>query len=206
MKVLSVSDKVEESLYAPTIRKRYPDVDLILGCGDLPYYYLEYIQDALNKPVYFVRGNHANPIEYGASGSRRGPQGAMDLHRKVVSFSGVCLAGVEGSLRYNRGAFQYTQDEMWGHVLSLAPGMLRNKLSHGRYLDIFISHAPPAGIHDQPDRAHQGIRAFRWLLKSFKPRYHFHGHVHIYTPDTVRQTEFVQTTVINTYGHRITDI
>jgi Icc-related predicted phosphoesterase len=57
------------------------------------------------------------------------------------------------------------------------------------------------GIHDQPDLPHQGINAFRWLLKVFQPRYHFHGHIHVYHPDAVTETKFNQTQVINTYGY-----
>jgi hypothetical protein len=71
---------------------------------------------------------------------------------------------------------------------------------YGRYLDIFISHAPPWGIHDQPDLPHQGIKAFRWLLETFRPRYHFHGHIHVYRQDVQTVSQYLSTTVINTYG------
>ena len=42
MKVLAVSDRVQEQIYSPAIRTRYSDVGLVLGCGDLPYYCLLY--------------------------------------------------------------------------------------------------------------------------------------------------------------------
>jgi Icc-related predicted phosphoesterase len=90
---------------------------------------------------------------------------------------------------------------MWSHVLKLIPALLKNRAIYGRYLDVFATHAPPWGIHDQPDLPHQGIKAFRWLLKTFKPAYHFHGHIHIYRRDIPRETQFHDTRVINTYGH-----
>jgi len=91
-------------------------------------------------------------------------------------------------------------------VLSLVPKLLLNRLRYGRYLDIFVSHAPPWGIHDRPDLPHQGIKAFRWFLKTFRPAYHFHGHVHVYRPDAITETRFHQTLVVNTYGYREMEI
>jgi Icc-related predicted phosphoesterase len=112
------------------------------------------------------------------------------------------MAGVEGSIRYNRGEFQYTQGEMWSHVLSLVPGMLYNRLRFGRYLDLFVTHAPPAGVHDKPDLAHSGVRAFAWLNRVFKPGYHLHGHIHRYHPEDPEKTLSGDTLVVNAYGHQ----
>jgi Icc-related predicted phosphoesterase len=128
--------------------------------------------------------------------------GGIDLHCKLVNHQGLLMAGIEGSLRYNQGHFQYSQSEMWLNVLKLVPGMIINRIIHGRFLDIFITHAPPWQIHDQPDRAHQGIKAFRWLLRVFRPRYHFHGHIHLYNHNEVAETQFHDTLVINAYGYR----
>ena len=58
MRILTVSDKVEPVLYGPYIRERVGKVDLILACGDLPYYYLEYIVGLLDVPLFYVHGNH----------------------------------------------------------------------------------------------------------------------------------------------------
>jgi hypothetical protein len=205
-KTLTLSDVLLEFIYSPQIRTRFSDVELVLGCGDLPYYYLEYIISSLDVPLYFVRGNHANIVEHTVAGPRSKPLGAVDLHRRVVNHEGLLLAGVEGSLRYREGPFQYSQAEMWAHVFSLVPAMLLNRAIHGRYLDVFISHAPPWGIHDKPDLPHQGIKAFRWLLEVFHPLHHFHGHIHVYKPDTIKKTQFQQTQVINTYGYLETQL
>ena len=206
MKILSFSDIVSNPLYSPAIKYKFADVDFLLDCGDTPYYYLEFVLTALNKPAFFVRGNHSKVMEYEGVSPRAFPHGAFDLHRKVINHHGLLLAGVEGSLRYHPGPFQYTQTEMWSNVLWLIPGLLRNKIASGRYLDIFVTHAPPLGIHDQPDLPHQGIKAFRWFIKVFEPSYHFHGHIHTYRPDTVTASQVGKTRVINTYGYRVTEI
>lgn len=201
MKILAVSDVVVDFLYSPQAARRFPDVDLLIGCGDLPYYYLEYLISTLNRPLYFVRGNHSSLIEFGVGGERRAPLGGVDLHcRLVQDESGLLLAGVEGSLQYNNGRYQYSQAVMWQHVLGLAPALLWNKLRTGRFLDVFVTHAPPWKIHDQEDRPHQGIKAFRWFDRVFQPAYHLHGHIHVYRPDTVTHTWLGRTQIINTYG------
>lgn len=205
-KTLSLSDVIVQFIYSPHIRQRFSEVDFVIGCGDLPYYYLEYVISSLNVPLFFVRGNHDKEIEYSVAGNRKGPLGGTDLHRRTFRHNSVLLAGIEGSLRYRKGLFQYTQGEMWTHVFALLPGLFGNKLKYGRYLDVFVTHAPPQGIHDDKDLAHQGINAFRWLIKVFQPAYHFHGHIHIYRPDTVMETCFENVQVINTFGYRETSL
>jgi len=202
VQILSVSDRVSEVVYSPQVRRLFGEADLVLSCGDVPYYYVEYLVSALDVPVFYVRGNHAKLVEYGNAGQRTAPGGAVDLHRRVVVQDGLLLAGVEGSVRYSRGPFQYTQEQMWRHVWHLVPRLLVNRMLHGRFLDVFVTHAPAWGIHDMPDWPHQGIRAFRWLLETFKPAYHFHGHIHLYGPTARFRSKFGKTTVINTYGHR----
>ena len=205
-KVLSLSDVLVEFIYSPRISARFSEVDFVVSCGDLPHYYLEYVVTTLNIPLYYVRGNHSNVIEYTSVGTRTEPHGAVDVHRKVISHQGLLLAGVEGCLRYRDGPYLYSQADMWRYIFGLIPGLLRNQIVYGRYLDIFVSHAPPWGIHDQPDLPHQGIKAFRWFLEVFRPAYHFHGHVHVYRPDTVIHTRFLDTQVINTYGYLETSL
>ncbi len=202
MKALIVSDVVVPVIYSPQIRQRFPQVNLVVSCGDLPYYYQEYIISLLDVPLFFVRGNHDPEIEYSVDAKRSAPGGGYDLHRRVIHYRGILLAGVEGSLRYRTGPYQYSQFEMWLHVLALAPKLIRNRLLYGRYLDIFVSHAPPRGVHDGEDLTHRGIDAFRWLIKIFQPAYHFHGHMHVILPGTVTESLVDQTRVVNSYGFR----
>ena len=204
MKILAVSDIVQDTIYSPQIQIRLQDIELILGCGDLPNYYLEYIVSKLDKPGFYVRGNHSLVDECDANNPR--PCGSTDLHGRVMKWNGYLLAGIEGCLRYNRGLFQYTQEEMWLHVIRLVPGLLLNRITHGHALDILLTHAPPWGVHDQTDLPHQGIKAFFWLIKYFQPAYHFHGHIHIYNPKAAFQTRLGRTLVINAFGHRVVDL
>jgi Icc-related predicted phosphoesterase len=182
-------------------------VEFVISCGDLSYHYLEYIISVLNKPLYFVHGNHDPMEEIGSGITKSQPLGATDLHRKMIRDHGLLITGVEGSIQYNRKTpYQYTQGMMWSHVFSMAPALLFNKMVHGRYLDIFVSHAPPRGIHEGVDWTHQGINAFRWLINTFKPRYHLHGHVHYYRPDDVKETRLEHTLIINTYRSKLIQI
>ena len=209
LKALTISDKVMPFIYSSTVRKRFADVDLVISCGDLviscgdlPYYYLEYIISMLNKPLFFVRGNHANVVEHGSYGQRTEPWGAIDLHRTVLNHNGLLIAGFEGSMRYNKGNFQYTDSQMYSYIARLLPRLLLNRALYGRYLDVLVTHAPPRGIHDQPDRCHTGFAAFRWFLKHIRPRYMLHGHIHVYHSNTITHTTFDNTEVINCYGYR----
>jgi Icc-related predicted phosphoesterase len=206
MKILSVSDVELGFIYSPRVAERFKDVDLIISCGDLSYFYLEYMVSMLNKPLFFVRGNHAHEVEFGTAGERRAPWGGMDLHRKAINHSNLLIAGIQGSMMYNRGPYQYTQGEMWLNIFSLVPALLMNRVRFGRYLDIFVSHAPPKGIHDMDDLPHQGIKAFRWLISAFKPAIYFHGHIHVYRSDAPVVTRVENTMVINTYGFHETVI
>lgn len=200
MHILALSDQVLESVYTPSAAQRFAHVDLVIGCGDLPYYYLEFLVDTLNKPVFFVRGNHAPNVEYSQTQSRTAPWGALDLHRRLLHHGGLIFAGFEGSLRYRRGPFMYTQGEMWRMVLAMLPRLLYNRLRHGRALDVLVTHAPAWGVGDRSDVAHQGFKAFAWLLRTFKPRLHLHGHIHLYDRSQPATLQHGDTHVVNAYG------
>ncbi len=204
MKILGLSDVVDQSVYNHNIRKRFRDIDIAVSCGDLPAPYLEYVVSMLDIPLYYVQGNHVYNIETPDREVRSYPEGAINLHKRVVydQKSKLILAGIEGSLIYNFKPYQYTQVKMWQMVHTLVPRLLHNKVVYGRYLDVFVTHAAATGLHDQDDPAHQGVDAFRWLIDTFKPSLHLHGHIHLYNPLTPRETQHNETRVINTYGYR----
>ena len=59
MRILTISDRVEKSfLKEHLLREKCHGIHLILACGDLPSYYLEYLLNSLNVPLYYVPGNH----------------------------------------------------------------------------------------------------------------------------------------------------
>lgn len=207
MKILAVSDRVMEHLYCSDVRTKYPNVDLIIGCGDLPFYYLEFLVSALDRRLVYVRGNHDKGPQYTMEGRVvQQVQGGDDIHGRSVKRDGLLLAGLEGSMRYRPHApFMYTESEMRYQIAQLLPVLLRNKLRYGRFLDILVAHSPPYNIHDRPDLPHTGFKIMRNLLQWVKPRYMLHGHIHIYRRDAVTVTKFEETTIINVYPYCFLD-
>ena len=206
MKILSLSDEVDPLIYSPRVKILFGGVDLVIGCGDLPSSYLDYVVGHLDKPFFYVEGNHVPQLPDGQAESGQSVHGGYDLHGKVVRHRGILLAGVAGSLDYNRGPYQYSQSGMWLNTARLLPRLLFYRGVYRQRLDLFITHAPPLGIHDQPDLPHRGINAFLWLDRVFKPRLHLHGHIHYYRPDTVIETQLGPTLILNTYRYKMTEI
>ena len=211
MKILALSDQVVEHLYSPFVKERFGDVDLVVGCGDLPNFYLDYIVSMLNVPLTLVPGNHDLPAEpsnsdYETEG-RRGRKGLANIDGTVVEEHGLLLAGLGGSIRYRPdGVHQYTQAEMARRVLALTPRLCWNRVRHGRFLDILITHAPPRGIHDAQDPAHVGFDAFNKFIARFRPRYLLHGHSHVYRHGAITTTQVGPTTIINVYPYRLIEV
>ncbi len=192
MKVLAISDNVLPQLEkADFIREQYADADLIISCGDLPAPYLDFISSMLNRPLFYVKGNH--DMNYEVSG----PPGGDNLNQRVVRFRGMAFAGLEGCPRYNKDPVQYTETEMFRRVLGLAPRLLLRRWRYGYGLDVMVTHAPPRGIHDRNDRAHRGFRSFRLLITWYRPRYLLHGHVDTWDNRQPTVTDIDSTEVIN---------
>ena len=205
MKILTVSDKVVDLIYSPQLKDRFGDVELVLSCGDLPFYYLEYIVSILNVPLFYVMGNHDSEIEYLPNGQIiTAPRGCVNVDNRVVEYNGLLIGGLEGCMRHNQNPrFQYTDTEMHSKVLRMAPRLLLNRILRGRYLDILITHAPPYHIHDGQDLCHQGFQAFLRFTDWFKPRYLIHGHRHLYGYEQATVTPYRETQVVNIYGYRV---
>lgn len=209
MKILALSDEVSDYIYTPELKQRFPDVDLVLGCGDVPFFYLEFVVTLLNRPLYYVHGNHDKGRQYLSDGRiidrAEGCEPVDGQVTRVTELSEpLWLAGLGGSLRYNDEAqHQYTQTEMAGRIAQLAPALTWNRMRYGRSLDILITHAPPRGIHDADDRAHTGFDAFKPFMERFRPRFLLHGHSHVYRNDAVTMTRYKETQVINVYPYRV---
>lgn len=202
MRVLTISDVVLDLLHSPALKQVAGGVDLILSCGDLPSAYLEYIVSMLNVPLFYVMGNHG-----GSGGEKPEPDGGQNIDGQVVEHQGLLIAGLEGSRRYNdRPLYQYTENEMRGKIALLSPALIVNRARYGRYLDVLVTHAPPAGIHDLPDLPHRGFKSFVWFIDHYQPRYLVHGHIHIYDSRKEAITHRGATTIVNAYGYRILDI
>ena len=74
-KLLAVSDIESQYIYRAVGGQKFKDLDFIISCGDLPYYYLEYIISMTNRDLYYVRGNHAHKVEMSDKYQRTAPQG-----------------------------------------------------------------------------------------------------------------------------------
>ena len=213
MKILCISDQIDPLVYSPAIKERFAAVDLILAAGDLPSYYLDYIISNLNKPLFFVFGNHHiedlryyrrlynSPLICGQEEACYYGCGAVHLGTMIKNEGGFIVAGLGGCMRYNTGNNQFTDFEMFMEIFKLVPRLLWNRIARGRYVDALLTHAPPKGIHDRKDRCHLGFRAFLWFMKVFKPKYLIHGHIHIYDRCEERCTKWEDTMVINACGH-----
>lgn len=206
MKILAVSDEVVERLYNIQTRANYPEIRMILGCGDLSYDYLEFLLTILNAPLYYVPGNHdpKYSLRPGAF-----TQGGTNLDGEVVFDRGLLIAGMGGSILYSRAGYnQYTQAEMFQRAYRLVIKIWMKTFRLRRRLDILITHSPPFGIHDDPeDPAHNGLRALNFILRLAKPRYMLHGHTFFYKRNIrEHETIYQQTCVTNVYPFRVLDI
>ena len=205
-KVLAVSDQVVERIYTLATNEHFKDVVLILGCGDLPYTYLEYLVSVLNVPLCYVPGNH-DPA-YNAQNNLSYAEGGSNLDLKTALVNGLLLAGLGGSIRYlPDGVNQYTQKQAFFRAYKLLLRLLFSQARYGRNLDILISHSPPYEIHDDESHAHQGLKALNYLIRTVQPRYMFHGHTHFFRHNLDEcVTQVGRTTIMNIFPYKVIEI
>lgn len=206
MKILAVSDEVVERLYDLCKGAQLQDLDLLLGCGDLPYHYLENLVSFLNIPLFYVPGNH-DPL-YDPRDANTSAAGGSNVDLKLVRYKKLLVGGLGGSIRYRPGGVnQYTQTEAYLRALRLYPHLLLNKMRYGRALDILITHSPPFGIHEEDTQAHRGLKAINWLLRIAKPLYHFHGHTHFQRRNLApSETMSGPTIIMNIFPYKIIEV
>jgi Icc-related predicted phosphoesterase len=206
VKILAVSDEVVERLYSLCTSGHFSEIQLILGCGDLPYPYLENLLTFLNVPLFYVPGNH-DPT-YNSDNSLAYVEGGSNLDLKLIRYKKFLIGGFGGSIRYRpNGTNQYTQAEAYFRAFRLLPQLMLNKISYGRFLDILITHSPPFGIHDEETQSHQGLKAINWLIRITQPRYHFHGHTHFHRRN-ISPSETTQdlTKIVNIFPYKIIEV
>lgn len=204
MKILTVSDRVVDTLYSAAIKQRFGDVDLVLACGDLPHYYLEFIVTMLGVPLLYVFGNHDQGIFTPDGKFKNAPEGCINVDERLMNVKGLLIGGLEGSMHYSgQGNHQYTEGDMHWKALRMAPKLWWTRLLYGRFLDILITHAPPYRIHDGTDLCHTGFKTLLHMMDVYRPRYLVHGHTHVYNPHTIVRTTYRRTQVVNSYGYQI---
>ena len=105
------------------------------------------------------------------------------------------ILGLGGCRRYNNGPHQYTDSQMRKRIRKL-----RWEIAKYGGVDIILTHAPPKGVGDGEDRAHQGFECFLELMDTYRPKYLLHGHVHMsYGHSIPREIDYNGTKIINAY-------
>lgn len=205
MKILCISDQVEQILHGPRLNSYAEGVEAVISCGDLPFDYLEYVLTFLGVPLYYVLGNH-DP----APDSPEYPGGCIPLDGKVVEVGGgsrrVVFAGLSGSPMYSGGPNQFTARQMGLRARSLSARIGGRRVLGRPVPTVFVSHSPPFGLGDREDKAHVGFEPFLKLIDRHEPDLWLHGHVHLYGPDQQRVTGRGGTKVVNVFGHCILEV
>jgi Icc-related predicted phosphoesterase len=184
MRLLAVADQVPHMPLERLVAHHRPDAVVLLG--DLDPDWLDPLGRFPGLPVLGVYGNHDDGRYLEASN-------ATDVHLARAEVGGRTFAGLEGSVRYKPGVpLQYTQREASKLARRLPPA------------DVLLSHAPPRGIHEEPDdRAHEGFDALREYIETVQPLLALHGH----TPAPPRgAARLGRTTVLHIVGARVVEV
>lgn len=192
MKILVVSDEEDPALWNSFQPEKFSGIDLAISCGDLDPEYLSFIVTMLQAPLFYVHGNHDENYV------KRPPEGCESIDGRIVHYQGLRILGLGGSRRYREGLFQYTERQMKWRIRKL-----QISLSLWKGVDLLVTHAPSKGVGDGTDLCHRGFESFNYLIKKYSPRYHFHGHQHLYYNaynNRARTRQNRNTSVVNACG------
>jgi Icc-related predicted phosphoesterase len=191
IRLLVVSDTVEQTLLDGRNREAIGSIDLIVGCGDLDFKDLSYIADRFDAPLVFVHGNHDAPDHWADAGTYC-PEPLQST--AVRHLSGLAFAGLTWPGKRGKGATR-SERTAWNQALRLAT----RRIGRTDPL-IVISHVPPLGAGDVADGYyHRGFRGYRWLMEHLAPPLWLHGH----TPLAATADWHIQvgrTTLVNATG------
>ena len=202
LRILAVSDEIDDSLNSPATREGLAPIDMVIGCGDLPPDYLGFVADAFVAPLHYVHGNHDVGSDWEAA--LNGPGGHVPhvlrdgrLHDEL----GVPIVGFSGSPRYSDRGVEVSDAAMWWRVLRFAVRRRR-----GAPL-LVVTHAAPRGVNDAADHAHRGFPAFRWLAERLQPPLWLHGHTTVVRHDvTSRLNTLGPTLLYNCHGSTLIEL
>lgn len=179
MKILHYSDRS-----AVNFLELYEQVDILITTGDLNSSDFSGLEDIRNKkPAFGVYGNHD-------SGNYMENLGIINLHNKVVEYSGLKCGGFQGCLAYKNSPLMFTEEQAkeWAEAFP--------------YVDILLLHAGPWGMLDDPmDTVHMGSQYVRNYVLEKQPKLVFLGHQYSDGFLEVGKTKFFRT-----YGARIIEI
>ena len=187
MKILLIADEESKFLWDYYQPGKLDGIDLIISCGDLKPEYLRFLVTMGKAPLYYVHGNHDDRYENDP------PEGCVCIDDEIVTFRGLRILGLGGSLRYSPGKHQYSERQMRSRIRAL-----RWRLWRSKGVDIVVSHAPLHGYGDADDLPHRGFECFNQFLDKYTPRYWFYGHVHMrYNHKQPRVLQKGMTTLVN---------
>jgi Icc-related predicted phosphoesterase len=153
-----------------------------IGLGDIPYQVFEDIRNiSYTIPMFGVYGNHDERFNKSIF---------EDMDGLVFGTGNFTFAGIGGSHAYKSGEFMLTQEQS----LKIAKSTPK--------ADILFTHDCAFGAlpSNHNDPAHCGLKGIAWYLKTHKPVYHFHGHLH-----KLREYRFQKTNCVCVYRAIIFD-
>ena len=119
--------------------------------------------------------------------------------------AGLRVAGLGGCRRYGSGPNQYTDRQLAGRARSLRRQARWQAMRGGRRVDVLLTHAPPQGVGDGADPAHQGFTALHGLVARIAPAVLLHGHV-LRCDAAAPDRRLGRTAVCNVVGRILLDI
>jgi Icc-related predicted phosphoesterase len=123
-----------------------------------------------------------------------------------LTYKGLTFAGLEGSMRYNKGKIQYTESQMMQMVLKMGLRVGYDRFRNGHGVDVLVTHSPPFGIHDAEDLPHTGFKSLLKFMEWYKPRYMIHGHVHTYDRRKATRTKHGDTCIMNINPYTVLEV
>lgn len=196
MKILVIADEEEKSLWDYWTKDKTKDVDFILSAGDLKAEYLSFLVTMVNRPVFYICGNHDGNYEV------KPPEGCDCIDDKIITYNGIRILGLGGSMYYSGGPHQFTEEKMKARIRKLF-----FKLKRSKGIDIILTHAPVSGYGDGEDITHRGFECFLSLIEQYHPKYLIHGHVHkSYGHSFQRCYDVGNTKIVNASGHYYIEI
>ena len=106
MKILVIADEEEKSLWDYWTKDKTKDVDFILSAGDLKAEYLSFLVTMVNRPVFYICGNHDGNYEV------KPPEGCDCIDDKIITYNGIRILGLGGSMYYSGGPHQFTEEKI----------------------------------------------------------------------------------------------
>ena len=179
-RILLISD-IENMEFFECNSEQLQEIDFVLSCGDLSLSYLSAVQQLLQKPLYFVYGNH------GQKG--RLSKGIKCIDGKIVREAGLVIAGIDGIV---------------GKDDRKLTGRVRRLLRRKQKVDILVTHCPTEGLGDGCG-THRGCKSFYDLYEPLGVRVHAYGHEHL-SYGGKRKLQYQGVQLFNAYDHIIIEV